>query len=110
MLDLIMKYWLEFFLGLLASGIVALGRSVWKQHLKSKEIGNGVEALLRDRIFQSYRLFSEDKGYCPLNERVNIEKMYSAYHELGGNDVATDIYKKLLELPTEPPDEDKTKD
>ena len=27
--------------------------------------------------------------------------MYAPYHELGGNDVATELMEKILELPTE---------
>jgi hypothetical protein len=32
--------------------------------------------------------------------------MYRAYHNLGGNDVATGLYTKTLDLPEEPPEED----
>lgn len=110
MLDFILKYWLEFFLGLLSSGVVALARSIQKEHQKSRDIGIGVQALLRDRIFQSGRYFVDEVGYCPLNEKANVEKLYTAYHNLGGNDVASDVYKKILALPTEPPEEKKGKD
>ena len=27
---------------------------------------------------------------------------YNAYHKLGGNDVATDLYEQTIALPTEP--------
>ena len=55
-------------------------------------------AMLRDRIIQSCRFFIK-KGSVPAFERENIEKMYIAYHALGGNDIASDIYRKIRELP-----------
>ena len=42
-----------------------------------------------------------DKGYCPIYEKENIERVYSAYHLLHGNDIATGLYNKVLAMPTE---------
>ena len=39
--------------------------------------------------------------------KESIKKVYHAYHDLGGNDVATDLYKKLLDLPTEKKEKEK---
>ena len=33
--------------------------------------------------------------------KENVKRMYAPYHELGGNDVATELVEKILELPTE---------
>ena len=33
--------------------------------------------------------------------KENVKRMYAPYHELGGNDVATELMEKILELPTE---------
>ena len=35
-----------------------------------------------------------------------MKKVYAAYHGLDGNDVATSLYKKLLEMPEEQPKRD----
>ena len=55
-------------------------------------------AILRDRIIQSCRFFIK-KGSIPAFERESIERMYNAYHSLGGNDIASDIYRQMRELP-----------
>lgn len=55
-------------------------------------------AILRDRIIQSCRFFIK-KGSIPTFERESIERMYTAYHSLGGNDIASDIYRQMRELP-----------
>lgn len=67
---------------------------------KNAAVANGMQALLRDRIIQSYNYY-HDKGYCPIYARENIKKLYNPYHELGGNDVATDLVEELFELPTD---------
>ncbi len=55
-------------------------------------------AILRDRIIQSCRFFIK-RGSIPAFERESIERMYNAYHSLGGNDIASDIYRQMRELP-----------
>lgn len=57
-------------------------------------------AILRDRIIQSCRIFIK-QGYITAFERENIERMYNAYHSLGGNDIASDAYKEMRALPLE---------
>lgn len=66
----------------------------------TRPFGRGVEALLRDRIIQSYNHY-QDKGYCPIYAKESLKRMYDAYHSLGGNDVATKLKNELLEMPTE---------
>ena len=110
MLDFIIKYWLEFFLGILSSGMVALAKTMRSQHEKNRLIGNAVEALLRDRIVQAHHYYAEVKGYCEVDDRRNIELMYSAYHALGGNDIATNLYQRILALPTTNPKENEEKE
>ncbi len=55
-------------------------------------------AILRDRIIQSCRFFIK-QGNVPAFERESIERMYNAYHGLGGNDIASDIYHQMCKLP-----------
>ncbi|WP_281550159.1 hypothetical protein [Murimonas intestini] len=70
------------------------------ERIKSVAISEGVQALLRDRIIQAYNHY-KDIGYCPIYAKENVKRMYSAYHSLGGNDVATKLKDELLEMPTE---------
>lgn len=58
-------------------------------------------AILRDRIIQSCRFFINKGSISPF-ERENIERMYHAYHDgLGGNDIASDVYNLMKDLPLE---------
>lgn len=75
-------------------------------HKRMTAVEKGVQAILRDRLYQSYNQFHE-KGYAPLYARENFENMYQQYHNLGKNGVMDDIHEKFLELPTEPHEEEK---
>ena len=72
---------------------------------KSKALERGVQAILRDRLYQSYHHFAEEKGYAPLYARENFENMYQQYHTLGKNGVMDDVRVKFLALPSEPHEE-----
>ena len=97
-----MKYWIEVLFGLIISGMGVFAKVLHTQHLKNDAIANGVQALLRNGIVETYNKWSE-KGYCPIYARENAIRMYVPYHALGGNDVATDLIEDLKKLPTEPP-------
>lgn len=77
-----------------------------KEQEKSEAIGNGIQALLRNEIIDKHNQYM-DKGYCPIYAKENIKRMYDPYHVLGGNDIATDLVKEAMELPTEKKDEGK---
>lgn len=75
-----------------------------EQSDRNKALSSGMEALLRDRIIRAYNHY-DDKGYCPIYGKENVERMYRAYHALGGNDVATDLVEKIMKMKTEPEEE-----
>lgn len=56
MIDFIVKYWIEFFFGLIISGMGVMAKLMYNQHLKNKAIDKGVEALLRNGIVQTYNM------------------------------------------------------
>jgi len=66
---------------------------------KNRAVAKGVEALLRDRIIDSFHKY-EKTGICPVYAKENVKRLYVPYHKLGGNDVATELMEKLLEMPT----------
>ncbi len=66
-----------------------------------QNVAKATQCLLREAIIRSYEKYIE-LGYCPIYEKESLKNEYSAYHNLGGNDVATDLYDKVLALPTEP--------
>lgn len=67
---------------------------------KTEAVQMGVQALLRDRLYDKYEHYSE-KGYAPIRARENFENMWTQYHNLGKNGVMNDIHIKFMELPTE---------
>ena len=64
---------------------------------------NGVRALLRAGLIRLYNKYHDDLGYCPIYVKQSLEDEYKQYHTLKGNGVGTNMYKALMELPTEPP-------
>lgn len=97
-------HWLEWlFTAVLAvlSWLFKLMRDQLKQEqTKNEAIAEGVQSLLRESIVSNYNRYS-DRGFCPIYAKESIKKVYKAYHNLGGNDVATSLYKKVLEMPEE---------
>lgn len=70
-----------------------------KQREQVALIADGVQALLRMNIINSCEKYIE-KGYCDSDERLTLDKTYSIYSKLGGNDVAKSYKEKALALPT----------
>ena len=71
-----------------------------KTEQKTESVQLGIQALLRDRLYQSYLHYTE-KGYAPIYARENFENMYTQYHNLGANGVMDDLYDKFMDLPIE---------
>ena len=87
------------------SGILAfLVGKVLGGFKRMEALERGVQAILRDRLYQAYNHFV-DKGYAPLYARENFENMYQQYHNLGKNGVMDDIHARFFELPSEPHEE-----
>lgn len=93
MLDLIFKWAVPFLCGALVAVISS-------SFIKLKAIKTGLQCLLRAEIIRSHEKYTE-RNYCPIYAREATSRAYSAYHDLGGNDVATALYNELMKLPTE---------
>lgn len=74
----------------------------YKEETRAVQVG--IQALLRDRLLQSYNYHSA-RGYAGFDARENFENMYLQYHCLGANGVMDDIRARFLALPLEPPKE-----
>lgn len=99
------EHWVEWlFTGCLAVLTVAwrtVASRLKQEQAKNEAIAEGVQSLLRESIVNNYNRYKE-KGYCPIYAKESIKKVFHAYHDgLGGNDVASGLYKELLEMPTE---------
>ena len=72
--------------------------------IRLQAIKKGLQCLLRAEIIRSHDKYTE-RGYCPIYAKEALTRAYKAYHDLGGNDVATNLYNEVLELKTEGPAE-----
>lgn len=63
-------------------------------------VKEGLQCLLRQSIISSHDKWNE-RRYCPIYAKESLTRAYDSYHRLGGNDVATALYKQTLSLPTE---------
>lgn len=101
MLDFVIKYFVEILCGLIVAVLSWFLRRISGKIKRLELVEGGMQALLRDRIIQAYNK-NVDRGFCPIYERDNIEKLYTSYHELGGNGTITELMKKVRTMPTEP--------
>ena len=65
-----------------------------------QNVAKGTQCLLRAEIIRSHEKYI-DRGYCPVYAKESLTREYQAYHNLGGNDVATALYEQLMTLPNE---------
>lgn len=92
---------------LCGGAVSALGVVIGRIKLGKKKqdaLGEGLQCLLRAEIIKQYEKWDE-RGYCPIYAKEALKRAYKAYHDLGGNDVATNLYNEVLELKTEGPAE-----
>lgn len=80
------------------SMLVSLFAFIKAQWTVNKAMKAGLQAILRDRLLQSYRYFS-GKGYAEPEDRTNFENMWKQYEALGENGVMEDIHNKFMALP-----------
>ena len=100
----ISAHWLEWLftavLAVLSYLFKLMHTQLEEEKRKNEAIAEGVQSLLRESIVANYNRYS-DKGFCPIYAKESIKKVYKAYHGLGGNDVATELYSKVLKMPEE---------
>lgn len=87
--------WLFAILGVILGDII---RRLRNQKKESNAIAAGVQSLLRENLVYNFNKYT-DREYCPIYAKESIKRIYNAYHNLGGNDVATELYHKLLAMP-----------
>lgn len=97
----ISTHWLEWLFAaicaFLAWGHKTIAAQLKEEKKKNDAIAEGVQALLRDSIVTAYNKYSS-KGFCPIYAKESIKKAYKAYAALGGNDVASELYRKILAM------------
>jgi len=75
-----------------------------KSFYKSKtvyeqSIANAVQSILRMDIIEYYQKI-EKQGYCSIYDKENMKLLYLPYKELGGNNIADSIFKKVMSMET----------
>ena len=83
-----------FVAALLGAVLMALKR-LYSLILANQE---GTKTLLRSRLYDIHERTVE-KGYCPDERKSETERVYTAYHALGGNGVGTQYYQEILNAP-----------
>ena len=97
MTEKIIAWAIPFVLGGSATGII----TYIKMHRRRQTaLEAGVQCLLRAEIIRNHDKYMERK-HCPIYAKEALKRAYTAYHALGGNDVATRLYDEIMELPTE---------
>lgn len=100
-LNYIIMHWVEWLfaalLGILGWGYRNVNERLKEEHAKNEALLNGVQALLRESIVDCYNKYS-DKGYMPIYAKESLKRAYEAYSVLGGNDVAAELYSKMLAM------------
>lgn len=103
-LQFMQTHWTEWLFAiitaLLGAGYKNISAKLKAEQKKNNAIAEGVQSLLRESIVSNYNKYT-DREYCPIYAKESIKKVYRAYHNLGGNDVATELYNKILVMPEE---------
>ena len=95
---------MRWLVGFLCGAVVSfLGTliAMWRKRRKEdKAVKQGIQCILRQQIIDQHEKWV-DRQYCPIYAKEALKRAYDAYHTLGGNDVATDLYHETMELPTD---------
>lgn len=100
MLETLRSYWSIISTIITVVAVPAIG-CIYKKYkqadARQKAVELGVQALLRDRIVQSYYHY-EERGWITLHGLENVNAMYKEYHALGGNGTVTSLVNSIREL------------
>lgn len=96
------RYWLEAAFGAVVAGLGVAVRKLYKRAKREiteqQMLKAGLLAILHDRLFaECRRLIRAQK--CSVEELRNLEYLYGAYHDLGGNGTGTELYTRCRALP-----------
>ena len=100
MLETLRSYWSIISTIITVVAVPAIGcfyKKYKQADARQKAVELGVQALLRDRIVQSYYHY-EERGWITLHGLENVNAMYKEYHALGGNGTVTSLVNSIREL------------
>ncbi len=68
---------------------------------RAETMEHGMQAILRYMLIERYNHY-RDKGYIPIYALETLNSMFTVYHKMGWNSIATDLMDDLKQLPHEP--------
>lgn len=102
MIEFISKFWIQTVLSGIVIFISTMSRLVFvrfqREFQEQDLIKNGVLAILHDRLYQACH-FHIARNWITTSELNNVEHLYKAYHDLGGNGTGTELYSRCKSLP-----------
>lgn len=103
MVEMVTKYWMEYLLGIVASGLGIAVKMLYSRfkvfNKKQTALEEGISALLQDRLQEKCRNYLDVKKCCPLDERDTLERIYKSLEALGSTQTDKDLYNRCLKLP-----------
>lgn len=100
----ILKYWVEVLLGLITGALTAayrnLSKKIKKRSEEDKASREAMLSLLDDRMGQMMELCKKS-GHVTREQLRRYERMYRAYHALGGNGAVTIEHEQFANIPIE---------
>lgn len=106
MLEWVERYWLEVFFSCITGFMFYCIKKLHdnqknaeeRQKMLQEANNKGTEALLRDRLFAAYNHYYE-RGWITVHGLESVNRMYDAYHNLGGNGTVSRLVEEMRILP-----------
>lgn len=81
--------------------LAGLAGFIRMQVAQNRAITLAVRAMLRDRLLQGYKHYIR-QGWADMDDRRNMENVYTQYHALKGNGDMSDLRRTFRHLPVMP--------
>ena len=108
MIEFIVKYWIQWILGLVTTGLAIvcgrLSKKLKKEQKKNQAIENGLKGILRLQIIDTYDKCISNGGKITLSRKDAIGEVYRSYVELCSSaeevdDTVKQLYEELVHMP-----------
>ena len=101
MWEWIVKYWVEVIFGLVVAGLSAAVKHLSEKVKKNKQEDAAMKEAILSLLDDSMGRLSDNckaKNYATREEARRYERMYEAYHGLGGNGAVTNEHNQFMKL------------
>lgn len=95
--------------GAAASLLVLINTLIQARMQKRDVTRQALLALLHDRLYAACGMYLAQR-WCSVEDKRNLEYMFTPYEKLGGNGVCKSMYTQCLALPTQYSDTHKKED